>query len=1065
MFSDERSERLEYKFMVRIAHLGDTHIRNFDRQDQYRTCFADLYAKLRFHKVDYIVHAGDIAHSKTTLSPEYFDLCSEFIRNLGEVAPVYIILGNHDGNLRNLSRQDAISPVVSSLNMKNVHLLKDSGECQVDDKVTLNVLSVFDEDNWIPPSDQNKINIALYHGGVRGSQTDTGWNIKIDHGIEIFDGFDFAMLGDIHKSNQILDADGRVRYCGSTIQQNHGETPDKGFLLWDIEDADNFNVEHIMLEDPSPHLDIRLTKSGRLPRNLEVPENAIVRVVSGAKTSSSNQRRVKDIVRKKYNPKKVTFINKDYFICDGAGLVVKNVDIGNLRNIGVQNKMITEFLQDYTLDKSAIEEILLLNRKYNDLCEDDKLILRNINWSLESLEWDNLFNYGTENKIDFDSMNGIVGIFGKNFSGKSSVIDALLFTLTNSTSKSSVKNVNLINQNKRDSVSRLSIGLDGKKFHITRKMEKFEKNKKSDSPNTEARMELDFWSEDSDTGEITSLNGETRTLTDANIRKYMGSKEDFMMTSFCSQLDSLQFINCGSTDRKKILSKFLDLELFENKFRAAKEDATQITGAYKNIEGKDYTSEIQREMTKLETALSSLSAQKSRCDILKESQSAIRKSAAEIDVKIASYPKIDINIDKIKEGIEDKKSVLQEVISSLAQTDAAIEERKTWISKANEYIESVPLEGLTLERDTHVEKKAELSLLLSESEKLDLQKNNLDKKISLLSKVPCGDKFPKCQFLQDAVASKGEIRSVADSLLNIGKKSKKLEDSIDEKALSDAEMKIEKYRKLLERRSGYQNDLTNCELEQSRTSYEKMEIERDLEILGLKKKEYHENEKDCKIISELTSQKASMEEELVKISEEIESCEEQTHLFIQTKGSCEQIIQNLEDRISEREELRKQSIAYEHFASCMGAHGISSEIIKKCLPVINEEIGKILVGIAPFEVFIELEDKKLEIYIKHPKYEPRLVEMASGAEKTLASMAIRLALTKIGTLPKSDIFILDEPATDLDVENMEGFIRLLEMLKSQFKTVILISHLDMLKECIDSEIVIDKKSGFAHIDV
>ena len=76
-----------------------------------------------------------------------------------------------------------------------------------------------------------------------------------------------------------------------------------------------------------------------------------------------------------------------------------------------------------------------------------------------------------------------------------------------------------------------------------------------------------------------------------------------------------------------------------------------------------------------------------------------------------------------------------------------------------------------------------------------------------------------------------------------------------------------------------------------------------------------------------------------------------------------------------------------------------------------------------------------------------------------------LALTKIGNLPTSDIFILDEPATALDAENMDGFISILEMLKNQFKTVILISHLDVLKECVDNEIVIEKRKGFAHVEI
>ncbi len=85
------------------------------------------------------------------------------------------------------------------------------------------------------PTDPDRINIALYHGSISGVKTDTGW--KMEHGeddINIFNSFDYAFLGDIHKTNQALDREGKVRYPGSTVQQNHGETNDKGFLFWDI---------------------------------------------------------------------------------------------------------------------------------------------------------------------------------------------------------------------------------------------------------------------------------------------------------------------------------------------------------------------------------------------------------------------------------------------------------------------------------------------------------------------------------------------------------------------------------------------------------------------------------------------------------------------------------------------------------------------------------------------------------------------------------------------------------------------------------------------------------------
>ena len=73
-----------------------------------------------------------------------------------------------------------------------------------------------------------------------------GWVMDYgDHDVSIFAGHDYAMLGDIHKTNQILDEDGRVRYCGSIVQQNHGETNDKGFLIWEIDSKDDFAVAHL----------------------------------------------------------------------------------------------------------------------------------------------------------------------------------------------------------------------------------------------------------------------------------------------------------------------------------------------------------------------------------------------------------------------------------------------------------------------------------------------------------------------------------------------------------------------------------------------------------------------------------------------------------------------------------------------------------------------------------------------------------------------------------------------------------------------------------------------------
>ena len=248
---------------MNIAHISNTHIKNLKYHTEYRIVFEKLYDHLREEKVDYIIHCGDIAHTKTQLSPEFVEICTGFFRSLADIAPTYIILGNHDGNLKNSSRQDAITPIVDALEHSNLYLLKDSGEVMLNNDFTLNVLSVFDVDNWCDPSDQNKINIALYHGSISGCKTDLDWIMEYgENDVSVFNQFDFAFLGDIHKTNQVLDEEGRIRYAGSTIQQNHGETNDKGFLIWDIKDKNTFVCKHVELLNPKPFITIELTPKG-----------------------------------------------------------------------------------------------------------------------------------------------------------------------------------------------------------------------------------------------------------------------------------------------------------------------------------------------------------------------------------------------------------------------------------------------------------------------------------------------------------------------------------------------------------------------------------------------------------------------------------------------------------------------------------------------------------------------------------------------------------------------------------------------------------------------------------
>ena len=1051
--------------MAKIAQISDTHIRNLRYHEEYRAVFKALFVKLKEEKVDYIIHCGDIAHSKTHISPEFVNLCSEFLIGLSSVAPTYIILGNHDGNLKNSSREDAISPIVSALKLPNLHLLKNSGETSINDEITLNVLSVFDRSNWINPSDSDRINVALYHGSISNCQTDLGWTMENgENDISIFEGHDFAFLGDIHKTNQSLDDDGRIRYCGSTVQQNFGETNDKGFLIWDIKNKNDFTVKHIVIPNPKPFVTICLTKTGRLPKNAQCPTGARLRLVSENNLPLHAMKRAISVAEHRFKPERVTYLNRAAGERGDVSQHTNHLQIDNLRDVSVQKKLIKEYLKDYELTDEQLEKIYNLNKKYNQIINENEEVNRNINWKLSSITWDNLFNYGEQNSVDFSNLSGIIGIFGKNYSGKSSIIDSLLYILFNSTSKNERKNLNIINQNKENAVGKAVITIGDKEYTVERKSEKYIKKLKGEET-LEAKTSVDFYVKDLATENIQILNGTTRNETDKIIRKHFGTLEDFLLTSMSSQLGALQFISEGSTKRKEILAKFLDLEIFDKKFKLAKDDATDLRGALRRVEEKNYDDEIYEIEKQLLFLENETNTQNEKCEILSQEITALNTEVITLQTKVDNIPAETIDIKVVNKKIETTQNNIEDYTICAADCDEKITNNEETLRKVATVEESFNV-------DEFKEKQKEIEQIFNElgnvQNELESSQKLMEinhKKVSLLNEVPCGDKYPTCKFIKDAHEANGKYIDLRDKVRELQEQKKDYEN----KAVISEQDKIEEYLKkynlVIEKKGHAEKRI--LELGVEKASYENKILTEQKELRELldKKEEYEKNKDLIENKGSFTLELSKVTKALLKKKKEKQKCQDNLLEYYKEHGSLEQKIKSLEEKKQEVINLQEEYSAYDLFMRCMHTNGIAYDIIRRQLPVINQEIAKILTNIVDFEIYFEADNKNLNIFIKHPRFEGRPLDMGSGAEKTLAAMAIRLALLSVSSLPKSDIFILDEPGTALDVENMDGFISILELIKTYFKTVILISHLDGLKDCVDQQIVIDKRKGFAHISI
>ena len=219
---------------MRIAHISDVHIRNFKFRKEYKEAFQDLYRQLEELEPDLIINTGDTVHSKLAVSPELFDDVADHMTSMSKIAPYWLILGNHDLNLKNKTRTDAISPIVRAINDPRVKLL-DNGMHVLPDfyhRYRFWNYDIRQHEHDFSPSD-HYVNIGLYHGSVSGCQTDMGF-VMDDCEAELtkFTGMDYVLLGDIHKRQGW--ANGRIQYPGSLIQQNYGEELVKGFLIWDL---------------------------------------------------------------------------------------------------------------------------------------------------------------------------------------------------------------------------------------------------------------------------------------------------------------------------------------------------------------------------------------------------------------------------------------------------------------------------------------------------------------------------------------------------------------------------------------------------------------------------------------------------------------------------------------------------------------------------------------------------------------------------------------------------------------------------------------------------------------
>lgn len=240
----------------KIVHFSDLHIRLFKDHELYRSIVQDMLNQFTELKPDRIVFTGDLVHSKNQMTPELIEMVSWVLNECSKIAKTVLIIGNHDFLENNMSRLDALTPIIDSLQNDNIVYYKNRGVYD-DENIEWVVYSLMDHN--IPPDIQksDKVKIGLFHGPIQGLTTDIGYKFESGFESDKFDGCDLVFCGDIHKRQVFNIPGGKKAYMvGSTIQQNYGETIKKhGYGIYDVH-SDTYNF--VDLENPKPFLSFKM---------------------------------------------------------------------------------------------------------------------------------------------------------------------------------------------------------------------------------------------------------------------------------------------------------------------------------------------------------------------------------------------------------------------------------------------------------------------------------------------------------------------------------------------------------------------------------------------------------------------------------------------------------------------------------------------------------------------------------------------------------------------------------------------------------------------------------------
>ena len=518
------------------------------------------------------------------------------------------------------------------------------------------------------------------------------------------------------------------------------------------------------------------------------------------------------------------------------------------------------------------------------------------------------------------------------------------------------------------------------------------------------------------------------------------------------------FIKEKTSARKSILSKFLNIQIYEELYKQSREEYIVLKNSLNNKSEKDWTGLSQLSLSKTKENASNILK-------LQDEIAKFRGKIIDLNVKLSNLTskKIKHSSGHTKISAAKELDYLMTKASRLQQQKQEVQEKlnsiKDSLHKIDNFKKSFSIDELNNEKNRLALLEKKLSVFKNSLSESNDSKKRIENELKILDQVPCGDDYPTCMFIKKAHEDKSKIGNVKKEAHELEINILELNSIISRIKEKELNQKIRKFENVLQKEYKLSVDKESFILKlgikekEINTTSENLQKIKNI-VIDLK-----ESASDEAVIEEnnLNTQISDLQNKINNGNLKILSYNKDT--FVQ-----EEAIKRYEVEKNDYYNLIEEFKIYDVFSSCVSKKGIPTMLINSYLPFLNKEINAILSGVVSFKISLE-EDVKgnnLNVYIDYGDSK-RVIECASGMEKMISSIAIRVALINISSLAKSDIFIIDEGFGALDDSNIEACSRLLNSLKKYFKSIIIISHIDAIKDIVDKNIEINVKGVDAHV--